>query len=476
MSDRAYPPTTSTRPTPAQRPRSTRLLVAALMAGTVSACLLWPAPATASISVINSDRGGAGLGPLAENGGLDGLASRHAREMAGSNTLSHTNDLGGAISSVVPGWTNVGENVGVGSSFGQVNSLFMGSSEHRGNIMGDFTVAGLGVATGSDGRVWVAEEFARTSAAGSPAPARPSAPAHASRPQVASEPVPSPVAAPPAPATSVVPVLAATATALGYRLIGSDGGVFAFGGAPFAGSAATEPLQRPVVASAAPPVRLGRRVAAPDGIQVRQPTGYWLASADGGVFAYGDAAYLGGPTGRPLNSPIVGMAATPTGGGYWLVAADGGVFAYGSADYLGGAAGRPLNSPIVGMAATPTGAGYWLVAADGGLFAYGDAPYLGGPTGQALNSPIVGMAATPTGAGYWLVAADGGVFAYGDAAYAGGLAGRPLNGRIVAVTAGATSQGYRLIGSDGGVFAFGDASFDGAASAAGPLHAWAPPA
>ena len=74
------------------------------------------------------------------------------------------------------------------------------------------------------------------------------------------------------------------------------------------------------------------------------------------------------------------------------------------------------------------------------------------------------------------MAADGGVFAYGDAAYAGGLAGRPLNGRIVAVTAGATSQGYRLIGSDGGVFAFGDASFDGAASAAGPLHAWAPPA
>lgn len=39
---------------------------------------------------------------------------------------------------------------------------------------------------------------------------------------------------------------------------------------------------------------------------------------------------------RPnVNAPIVGIASTPTGAGYWLVAADGGVFAFGDAKYLG---------------------------------------------------------------------------------------------------------------------------------------------
>lgn len=39
---------------------------------------------------------------------------------------------------------------------------------------------------------------------------------------------------------------------------------------------------------------------------------------------------------RPnVNAPITGIAATPTGKGYWLVAADGGVFAFGDAPFLG---------------------------------------------------------------------------------------------------------------------------------------------
>ena len=35
------------------------------------------------------------------------------------------------------------------------------------------------------------------------------------------------------------------------------------------------------------------------------------------------------------NAPIVGGFATPTGQGYWLVAADGGVFAFGDARFMG---------------------------------------------------------------------------------------------------------------------------------------------
>ncbi len=67
------------------------------------------------------------------------------------------------------------------------------------------------------------------------------------------------------------------------------------------------------------------------------------------------------------------MASTLNGLGYWLVASDGGIFSYGNAAFLGSRGGQPLNKPIVGMAATPDGGGYWLVASDGGIFSYGDA-------------------------------------------------------------------------------------------------------
>ena len=97
-----------------------------------------------------------------------------------------------------------------------------------------------------------------------------------------------------------------------------------------------------------------------------------------------------------LNAPVVGMAATPTGGGYWEVAADGGVFAFGNATYYGSMGSKHLNDPIVGMAAAPTGHGYWLAASDGGIFAFGSALFHGSKGGQPLNAPVVGIAADPT--------------------------------------------------------------------------------
>jgi hypothetical protein len=189
--------------------------------------------------------------------------------------------------------------------------------------------------------------------------------------------------------------------------------------------------------------------------------GYWLAGADGGVFAYGDARFFGSPSGGQLNAPIVSMAATSTGNGYWLVAADGGVFAYGDAAFLGAPAGLPLNRPIVGMAATPNGRGYWLVAADGGVFAYGEAGFLGSPSGAALNAAVAGIASTSDGRGYWLVAGDGGVFAYGDAGWFGSPAGLPLNDRMIGMAPTWDGDGYWLMSADGGVFAYGDANWYG---------------
>ncbi|MGH9158007.1 MAG: cell wall-binding repeat-containing protein, partial [Acidimicrobiales bacterium] len=149
-------------------------------------------------------------------------------------------------------------------------------------------------------------------------------------------------------------------------------------------------------------------------------SGYRLVGSDGGVFAFGDARFLGSTGALRLNRPVVASTSTPSGRGYWLVAADGGVFAFGNARFLGSTGALRLNRPIVGMAATPSGRGYWLAAADGGVFAFGDARFLGSAVTAGLIKPVVGIAPTPTGAGYRLVAADGGIFAFGDAKFLGG--------------------------------------------------------
>ena len=40
-------------------------------------------------------------------------------------------------------------------------------------------------------------------------------------------------------------------------------------------------------------------------------SGYWHAAADGGVFAFGEAPFDGSMAGAKLNGPIVGIAASP---------------------------------------------------------------------------------------------------------------------------------------------------------------------
>jgi hypothetical protein len=121
--------------------------------------------------------------------------------------------------------------------------------------------------------------------------------------------------------------------------------------------------------------------------------GYWVVGTDGGVFAFGDAHFYGSMGGQHLNAPIVGIAATPNGEGYWLLASDGGIFAFGNADFYGSMGGQHLNAPMVGIAPSSDGLGYWTVASDGGVFSFGDAPFEGSMGGQRLNAPIVGMAA-----------------------------------------------------------------------------------
>ena len=235
----------------------------------------------------------------------------------------------------------------------------------------------------------------------------------------------------------------------GYRLVASDGGIFAFGNAPFFGSTGAIRLNKPIVGMASTP----------------RNDGYWLVASDGGIFAFGRATFFGSTGALTLAKPIVGMAATPTGAGYWLVASDGGIFAFGDAKFFGSTAGSPLAKPIVGMAATPSGKGYYLVASDGGIFAYGDAVFRGSTGAIRLNQPIVGIAVTPSGGGYHLVASDGGIFAFGNAVFRGSTGALRLNQPVVGMTSNPSGGGYWLIARDGGIFAFGDAQFRGSTGA-----------
>ncbi|MEM9035876.1 MAG: hypothetical protein AAGD18_14870, partial [Actinomycetota bacterium] len=107
------------------------------------------------------------------------------------------------------------------------------------------------------------------------------------------------------------------------------------------------------------------------------------------------APFLGSMGATTLNQPVVGIAATPTGNGYWLVASDGGVFAFGDAPFLG--ADVDGGVPVVDLAPSP-GGGYWVALADGTVRAAGDAAAADGATPTGATVAIV-----PASAGYWLV-------------------------------------------------------------------------
>jgi 3D (Asp-Asp-Asp) domain-containing protein len=107
----------------------------------------------------------------------------------------------------------------------------------------------------------------------------------------------------------------------------------------------------------------------------------------------------------PLAAPIVGIAPGASGHGYWLAASDGGVFAFGDAAYYGGLGDTPLAAPIVGITPSASGHGYWLAASDGGVFSFGNAPFLGSLSPERSGTVAVSISSSPQRDGYWLATA-----------------------------------------------------------------------
>jgi len=260
----------------------------------------------------------------------------------------------------------------------------------------------------------------------------------------------------------------------GYRLLGGDGGVFAFGNASFHGSAASNPAQCPTnpLGRLLPGGSCQAMASTPDG------GGYWILNrALGNVYHFGDAGSFGQPADMFKNvSPefvpdFLAIVSTPKGDGYWVLSelpsGAGRVLHFGTAGFFGDTQAivshthQAFNGSPVALAATPNGKGYWEVHSDGGVFAFGDATFLGSMGTQHLNKPIVGIATTSDGKGYWLVASDGGVFAFGDVRFEGSLGGIHLAAPVIGIAANRAGSGYWLAASDGGVFALGGAPFLG---------------
>jgi hypothetical protein len=98
----------------------------------------------------------------------------------------------------------------------------------------------------------------------------------------------------------------------------------------------------------------------------RPQGGYIVVGGDGGIFAYDGAPFNGSLGGTVLNNPIIAAAYTPSGNGYWLMDNQGAIFSFGDAAYHGGFNALPPetkgNRKPIGIVAK--GNGYRVVAFD----------------------------------------------------------------------------------------------------------------
>jgi hypothetical protein len=215
----------------------------------------------------------------------------------------------------------------------------------------------------------------------------------------------------------------------GYWLVASDGGIFSFNtgfygsipglGLNPAGSGLPQSLNAPIVGMV--PSTTGH--------------GYFMVATDGGVFAFGDAHFAGSCPGfGGCAGSAVAVVPDATGNGYWVMTSTGSVYGFGDATYFGGPG--PQSTPITSAAATPSGLGYYVVDGSGRVFTYGDAKALGSlPAGAAGSSdPATAIVVTDDSLGYWVVTAQGKVYPFGDAPIEGDVSGTQLNGSIVAAT------------------------------------------
>ena len=143
------------------------VLVAVAVGSTAGTAFTIVAPSTAFadssysmeaqfIAKVNAARQANGQAPYSVASDLTAVARQQSANMASRTSLYHNPSL----TSQVPNWQAVGENVGEGPSVNDIHVAFMNSPEHRANILDhDFTQIGVGVSVDKNGIVWVTEDF-----------------------------------------------------------------------------------------------------------------------------------------------------------------------------------------------------------------------------------------------------------------------------------------------------------------------------
>src|SRR3954454_3921921 len=147
------------------------------------------------LTMLNTARQGAGLAPLASHPAITSVARSWSGHMVGvhartgdpvikpaaptdceQSSLCHNPSLGTAVGALVPGWTKIGENIGVAADPAAVNAALMASPGHYANIVGDYNRVGIGVVV-EGSTIWATFDFANApgavAAAAAPAAAAP---------------------------------------------------------------------------------------------------------------------------------------------------------------------------------------------------------------------------------------------------------------------------------------------------------------
>lgn len=226
---------------------------------------------------------------------------------------------------------------------------------------------------------------------------------------------------------SIVP----SANGTGYWLATDDGTLQAYGRA--ASLNAREPVQTLVGIA---PAAGGR--------------GVWLAGIDGRVSAVGRVPATPAAPGPRGVAGAVAIAGQPNGTGYRVLRADGLIESAGSARPLEAAPPGPRYSAL---AATSSGAGAWAVTSTGAVVPRGDAPALAPTQAVPPGEQVAGVARAP--GGLWVAFASGRVIPYGSAPSLGSAPADRARVRSIAPTP--SGRGYWLVREDGRVLGYGDA-------------------
>ncbi|HUS62105.1 MAG TPA: CAP domain-containing protein [Acidimicrobiales bacterium] len=194
------PPSEPTEPQPSSEPAPAPASQPSSSSPSAPASNFDAAAASARLlNKVNQSRAEAGLAPVAAHSGAAAIGAGHSANMLSKGTIFHNDSYFAPSTRKQLGASLLGENVAQNMSLDDAHVRLMNSPGHRANILnGRFNQLGIGVARGSDGYLFITEDFLQTAAVAAPAVAK-------ARPAVAAAAVaPAPIAARSAAAASPV--------------------------------------------------------------------------------------------------------------------------------------------------------------------------------------------------------------------------------------------------------------------------------